>query len=146
MDVECIEYNLMPINSRAKGARFERYLALWFRDEGWADAKRGCQHAGRDVNTGQDAPDLIVPGLTEWLHIEAKHVERLQLQDVACEPNRVGSCAEACLGYKPSAIVSYRFHSYRVSVLAFRLPVRRLAVLLPMHAPCPQRSSRPDRL
>ena len=91
MDVECIEYNLMPINSRPKGARFERYLALWFRDEGWADAKRGGQHAGRDVNTGQDAPDLIVPGLTEWLHIEAKHVERLQLQDAYDQARRDAS-------------------------------------------------------
>ena len=43
------------------------------------------------MNTGQDAPDRIVPGLTEWLHIEAKHVERLQLQDAYDQAQRDAS-------------------------------------------------------
>ena len=88
MDVECVEYNIMPINSRQKGARFERWLALWFRDQGWNQAFRGCQFSQKDIHTGEDAPDVVVPGVTEWLHIEAKHVEKLNLQDAFDQSRR----------------------------------------------------------
>ena len=87
MDVTCIEYNIMPINSRQKGARFERYLALWFRDQGY-DSFRGCQFSGKNVHTGEDAPDVVVKGVTDWLHIEAKHVEKLNLQDAYDQSRR----------------------------------------------------------
>ena len=87
MDVECVEYNIMPINSRQKGARFERWLALWFRDQGY-DSFRGCQFSGKNVHTGEDAPDVVVKGVTEWLHIEAKHVEKLNLQDAYDQSRR----------------------------------------------------------
>lgn len=57
---------------RDKGARFERKLASIFRDEYGYDARRTAQYCG---NTG-DASDVVgLPGL----HIEAKHVERMEL-------------------------------------------------------------------
>ena len=61
------------VNSKEKGARFERTLAKKFREYGY-DAKRTAQYCG---NTG-DAADVV--GLPH-LHIEAKHQERMQLYD-----------------------------------------------------------------
>ena len=62
------------INSKAKGARFERDLAKKFREHGYDDARRTAQYCG---NTG-DASDVIgLPGL----HIEAKHQEKMYLYD-----------------------------------------------------------------
>ena len=55
----------MPVNSKQKGARFERLLASKFREYGY-DARRTAQYCG---NTG-DASDVV--GLN-GLHIEAKH-------------------------------------------------------------------------
>ena len=63
----------MAINSKQKGARFERQLASRFRDHGF-EARRTAQYCG---NTG-DASDVV--GL-EGIHIEAKHQERMQLYD-----------------------------------------------------------------
>ena len=65
----------MPkINSREKGARFERELAKAFRSHGYDEARRTAQYCG---NTG-DASDVVgLPGL----HIEAKHCEKMQLYD-----------------------------------------------------------------
>lgn len=64
----------MAINSKQKGARFERKLAAIFRDYGYTDSRRTAQYCG---NTG-DASDVIgLPGL----HIEAKHQERMSLYD-----------------------------------------------------------------
>lgn len=62
----------MPINSKNKGARFERELASIFRDYGYKNARRTEQYCG---NTG-DASDVVgLPGI----HIEAKHQETMQL-------------------------------------------------------------------
>ena len=69
------------INSRSKGARFERELAAWLRDTyGISDARRGQQFAG-----GSESPDVI-----GWrgVHIEAKHVERLNLEDAMIQSER----------------------------------------------------------
>lgn len=64
----------MAINSKQKGARFERTLASKFREYGYDDARRTAQYCG---NTG-DASDVIgLPGI----HIEAKHQERMSLYD-----------------------------------------------------------------
>jgi hypothetical protein len=61
------------INSKQKGARFERILAGLFRDHGY-QTRRTAQYCGK---TG-DASDVIgLPGI----HIEAKHQERMQLYD-----------------------------------------------------------------
>ena len=59
--------------SRDKGARFERLLASRFREYGFK-ARRTAQYCG---NTG-DASDVIgLPGI----HVEAKHVERMQIYE-----------------------------------------------------------------
>ena len=63
----------MAVNSKQKGARFERQLASKFRDYGY-DSRRTAQYCG---NTG-DASDVV--GL-EGIHIEAKHQERMQLYE-----------------------------------------------------------------
>ena len=63
----------MAVNSKRKGANFERKLASIFRDYGY-DARRTAQYCG---NTG-DASDVVgLPGI----HVEAKHQERMQLYD-----------------------------------------------------------------
>ncbi len=62
------------VNSKDKGARFERELASKFRDYGYTESRRTAQYCG---NTG-DASDVI--GLP-WLHIEAKHQEKMYLYD-----------------------------------------------------------------
>ena len=70
----------MAVNSKQKGARFERTLASRFRDYGY-EARRTAQYCG---NTG-DAADVIgLPGI----HIEAKHQERMQLYDWMAQAKR----------------------------------------------------------
>ena len=73
MKIEERVKNVGKINSKQKGARFERLLASRFRDYGY-EARRTAQYCG---NTG-DAADVL--GLT-GIHIEAKHQERMQLYD-----------------------------------------------------------------
>ena len=63
----------MPLDSKAKGARYERELAAYFRDKGY-DTHRTAQYCG---NTG-DAADIC--GLP-FVHLEAKHQETLRLSD-----------------------------------------------------------------
>jgi hypothetical protein len=60
------------VNSREKGARFERSLASILKDYGF-DARRGQQYCGANG----DADVVGLPGI----HIEAKHQERMQLYD-----------------------------------------------------------------
>ena len=60
-----------PVNSRAKGARYERELARAFRAEGYHDARRGQQYSGANG----DADVVGLPGI----HVEAKRVERLNI-------------------------------------------------------------------
>ncbi|MBQ1994899.1 MAG: hypothetical protein II237_01755 [Clostridia bacterium] len=62
------------INSKQKGARFERQLASIFRDYGYSESHSTAQYCG---NTG-DASDVV--GLPS-LHIEAKHQETMRLYD-----------------------------------------------------------------
>lgn len=70
----------MAVNSKQKGARFERTLASKFREYGYA-ARRTAQYCG---NTG-DASDVVgLPGI----HIEAKHQERMQLYDWMAQAKR----------------------------------------------------------
>jgi hypothetical protein len=63
----------MPVNSKQKGARFERLLAAKLREYGY-DTRRTAQYCG---NTG-DAADVV--GLPD-VHIEAKHQEQMRLYD-----------------------------------------------------------------
>lgn len=68
------------VNSKQKGARFERLLASKFREYGY-EARRTAQYCG---NTG-DASDVVgLPGI----HIEAKHQERMQLYDWIAQAKR----------------------------------------------------------
>lgn len=63
----------MPINSKQKGARFERELAKILTEKGYV-ARRTAQYCGK---TG-DAADVI--GL-DGIHIEAKHCETMRLYE-----------------------------------------------------------------
>lgn len=68
------------INSRDKGARFERDLAKKLREYGF-EAERGCQHAG-----GKDSPDIKSNML--GIHIEAKNVEHLNIWNALDQSKR----------------------------------------------------------
>jgi Holliday junction resolvase len=83
----------MAVNSKQKGARFERLLASKFREYGY-DARRTAQYCG---NTG-DASDVV--GLN-GLHIEAKHQETMRLYDWMSQAKRD---AEAGGGKKLPAV------------------------------------------
>lgn len=67
------------VNSREKGARFERSLARLLREYGY-DCRRGQQYCGANG----DADVVGLPGI----HIEAKHVERLNLYDAMAQAVR----------------------------------------------------------
>lgn len=68
------------VNSKQKGARFERQLASRFREYGY-DARRTAQYCG---NTG-DASDVVgLPGI----HVEAKHAEQMRLYEWIAQAKR----------------------------------------------------------
>ena len=67
------------VNSREKGARFERTLAAKLREYGYA-CRRGQQYSGANG----DADIVGLPGL----HVEAKAVERLNLYDAMAQAKR----------------------------------------------------------
>jgi Holliday junction resolvase len=69
----------MAVNSKQKGARFERLLASKFREYGY-DARRGQQYCGANG-------DADVVGL-RGLHIEAKHQETMRLYDWMAQAKR----------------------------------------------------------
>ena len=58
--------------SKAKGARFELEIAHYLQNHGYPDAHRTAQHCGKTVDAGD------VEGVPN-LHIECKHVEKLNL-------------------------------------------------------------------
>ncbi len=70
----------MAVNSKQKGARFERQLASRFRELGY-EARRTAQYCG---NTGEAADVIGLPGL----HIEAKHQETMRLYDWMAQAKR----------------------------------------------------------
>ena len=70
----------MPVNSKQKGARFERQLASKFRELGY-EARRTAQYCG---NTGEAADVIGLPGL----HIEAKHQETMRLYEWMAQAKR----------------------------------------------------------
>lgn len=67
------------INSKQKGARFERELASKFKEYGF-EARRGQQYCGANG----DADVIGLPGI----HVEAKHVEKLNLYDAMAQAKR----------------------------------------------------------
>ncbi len=75
------------MNSRAKGKAGELELAIFLRDHGFTDARRGQQFKG-----GADSPDVVgIPGV----HLECKRVERGQLYDWLDQARR--DAAEGCI-------------------------------------------------
>ena len=68
------------MNSKQKGARFERQLSSRFREYGYK-ARRTAQYCG---NTGESADVVGMPGI----HVEAKHQERMQLYDWMAQAKR----------------------------------------------------------
>jgi Holliday junction resolvase len=68
------------INSKQKGARFERLLASRFREYGF-DARRTAQYCG---NTGDAADVTGLPGV----HVEAKHAEQMRLYEWIAQAKR----------------------------------------------------------
>ena len=71
----------MAVNSKQKGARFERALASLFRYYGYAESRRTAQFCG---NTG-DAADVVgLPGI----HVEAKHQETMRLYEWMAQAKR----------------------------------------------------------
>lgn len=77
----------MAVNSKKKGARFERELAGIFRDYGYQEARRTAQYCG---NTG-DASDVV--GLP-LIHVEAKHQEQMRLYDWMDQAKRDAAAIE----------------------------------------------------
>lgn len=71
----------MPINSRAKGARFERKLASMFRDYGYDNARRSAQYCGK---SGEAADIINLPGI----HVEAKAAEAMRLYEWMAQARR----------------------------------------------------------
>ena len=67
------------MNSRDKGARFERQIANILKERGY-DARRGQQYSGANG----DADVVGLPGV----HIEAKAVERLSLREAYRQSER----------------------------------------------------------
>ena len=58
--------------SKQKGARFELEISHYLKDHGYPNAHRTAQHCGKTGDAGD------VEGV-EGLHIECKHVEKLNL-------------------------------------------------------------------
>lgn len=75
----------MSLNSKQKGARFERLLASKLREHGY-EARRGQQYCGANG-------DADVIGLP-YIHIEAKHQERMSLYDWMAQAKRDSSAGE----------------------------------------------------
>ena len=84
------------INSRNKGARYEREVAR-FLDEHGFPSRRGQQFSG-----GSDSPDVVSEDFP--FHIEAKHVERLDLYGAMAQSKRDS-------GGKPPCVVHRRNNS-----------------------------------
>lgn len=72
------------MNSRNKGKVGEREFAELLRAHGF-DARRGQQFAG-----GTDSPDVVSIAL-DWLHIEVKRVQQLNLAEACAQAKRDAS-------------------------------------------------------
>ena len=90
----------MPVNSKQKGARFERQLASKFREYGY-DARRTAQYCG---NSGDAADVTGLPGI----HVEAKHAEQMRLYEWMAQAKRD---AEAGGGQRLPAVFHKKNHA-----------------------------------
>jgi len=84
------------INSRSKGARYERELAHYLSENGYPDSRRGQQFSG-----GSDSPDVV----SDFpFHIEAKHVQALNLYSAMSQSIRDA-------GEKPPCVIHRKNNS-----------------------------------
>ena len=84
------------INSRQKGARYEREISRYLNDRGFPS------HRGQQFSGGKDSPDVVSPDFP--LHIEAKFVERLDLYGAMTQSIRDA-------GEKPPCVVHRKKNS-----------------------------------
>jgi len=94
----------MPVNSRQKGARYEREIARYLDENGFPS------HRGQQFSGGKDSPDVVSPDFP--LHIEAKFVERLDLYGAMTQSIRDA-------GDKPPSVIHRRKNSE--SLITMRL-------------------------
>ncbi len=87
---------MAKINSRAKGARYERELARYLSENGFPDSRRGQQFSG-----GSESPDVV----SDFpFHIEAKNVQALNLYSAMTQSIRDA-------GDKPPCVIHKKNHS-----------------------------------
>lgn len=92
---------MAKINSKQKGNRYERELAKTFRDYGFTEARRGVQYSGKQG----EADDVV--GLPH-IHIEAKHVEKLNLYSAIAQAERDANEDEMpCVFHKRNRTKTY---------------------------------------
>ena len=94
------------MNSRQKGARYEREVARYLSENGYP-SRRGQQFAG--------CPDGSSPDVVSDFpfHIEAKHVERLDLYKAMTQS--IQDC-----GNKPPSVVHRKNHSESLFTCRFK--------------------------
>lgn len=81
----------MPIHSKNKGARFEREVAQILQDAGF-ESRRGLQYSG-----SPDSPDVVS---TFPFHIEAKRVEKLNLENAVQQSKKDAGNKDYCVIHK----------------------------------------------
>ena len=96
------------INSRQKGAAFEREVAKALTAEGFP-SKRGAQVT--QGAWGLSAPDVVVPCLPDW-HFECKRHgrARLNLDDAICQARRDANKGLGAGKYRYSAVIHRNDH------------------------------------
>ncbi len=106
------------INSRQKGASFEREVAKALTAEGFP-ARRGAQVT--QGAWGLSAPDVIVPSLPDW-HIECKRHgrARFDLDAAICQARRDANKDLGAGKYKHSAVIHRKDHCDMLVTMTMR--------------------------
>lgn len=106
------------INSRQKGAAFEREVAKALTAEGFP-AKRGAQVS--QGSWGISAPDVIVPCLPDW-HFECKRHgrARLDLDAAIAQARRDATPKDDTADRKHVAVIHRKDHSSPLATLPFQ--------------------------
>jgi hypothetical protein len=106
------------INSRQKGASFEREVAKTLTAEGFP-ARRGAQVS--QGSWGISAPDVVVPCLPTW-HFECKRHgrARFDLDAAICQARRDANKDLGAGKYKHSAVIHRRDHSDMLVTMTMR--------------------------
>lgn len=89
----------MPINSRQKGARYEREIARYLEENGYPS------HRGQQFSGGKDSPDVVSPDFP--CHIETKFVERLDLYGAMTQSIRDAGEKPPCVVHRKKNSESY---------------------------------------